>query len=85
MLKSIASGQLTELRNSKIKRWGSVRALMFDGEPYWWATVNYPYSLTFLCLGLCRKDTAGEPTAKASQCESVGAASWWIDGGMSGG
>jgi len=47
MLKSIASGQVTEIKTNKIKRWGSVRALMFDGEPYWSATVNYPSTSMF--------------------------------------
>ncbi|MGI9240257.1 MAG: hypothetical protein ACR2RV_05620 [Verrucomicrobiales bacterium] len=47
MLKSIASGQVTEIKANKIKRWGTVRAMMFDGKPYWSATVSYPSTSMF--------------------------------------
>ena len=47
MLKSIAGGQVTEIKARAIKRWGPLRAKMFDGKPYWTATVTYPTTSMF--------------------------------------
>ena len=50
MLASIKNGEVTSIAQSKIKRWGPVRAHLWNGKPYWSATVTYPDASSFGAL-----------------------------------
>ncbi len=47
MLSSIQKGEVTSIKISKIKRWGPLRAHLWDGKPYWSAAVTYPDDSSF--------------------------------------
>ncbi|MFP6872847.1 MAG: hypothetical protein VCA55_04990 [Verrucomicrobiales bacterium] len=47
MLLSIQKGEVTSIKVSKIKQWGPLRAHLWNGKPYWSATVTYPDASSF--------------------------------------